>query len=282
MHYQEIQPTSRLARYIECFWLLEGDAALRLQSPQRILPDGCIELVLHFADPFKRLRREGGWKVQPRQFLVGQMERHTLLEPTGRTEVLGIRFRPSGAYPFFNIPVREFTGRFLRLDEFAKPFAAEVEERLYEARTTARKIRRLEDILLRRLGHAPDSDKMIEAAVNRILRTNGCGSINGLSDHLGVSRRQLERKFALWVGLEPKFLCRILRFQRIFRALEQKDLEGWAAIAHACGYSDQAHFIKEFKAFSGQSPRAFFSDQNLWAHYFTRKNRVSHFYKTDS
>ncbi len=96
-----------------------------------------------------------------------------------------------------------------------------------------------------------------------------------------MNERQLERKFQALVGVSPKFLCRILRLQKVFKTVELNPAVNWSFIASECGYYDQAHFIHDFKDFSGQNPSAYFSEDREMSEYFTRKNRLSDFYNTN-
>jgi transcriptional regulator GlxA family with amidase domain len=115
-----------------------------------------------------------------------------------------------------------------------------------------------------------------------MLQKDGMIPIERLQKMAGISERQLERQFQTQVGLTPKFFSRLLRFQKVFKAVMQNRNLGWSFIASECGYYDQAHFIHDFKSFSGQNPSAYFNEDHRMAEYFTRKNRMSDFYNTIS
>ena len=280
MNYLEIRPQAPLSPYVECFWSLQGNATSTAPISQSVYPDGCMELIFHCGDSFKRHSCKGVWELQPRQFLVGQMKRPVLLRPTGRIDVFGIRFRPAGAYLFLTVPARDITGRFVRLDELENPIFSELGVRVEDAATVSDRIGLAERTLAGQLANDNQSDLIAETAVEIVLRRRGCVSIGQVAAALGISRRQLERKFSVCVGIGPKMFCRIIRFQHIFHAVEQRDVRRWAEVALACNYYDQAHLIKEFKEFSGHTPPACFVEENSLAHYFTRAQRMSHSYKT--
>jgi AraC-like DNA-binding protein len=113
----------------------------------------------------------------------------------------------------------------------------------------------------------------------KIVQRGGQISIDRLVADAGISNRQLERRFLCEVGLSPKQLCRILRFQQIFRALNGNDAT-WAAVALDCGYYDQAHLIRDFRQFSGVTPAALLQHSSALTEYFTRKKRTSHLSNT--
>ena len=96
MRYCEIKPSPLLSQFIECFWTLERDGAHEPSEPERILPDGCVELILNFGSPFRERRDDGRQELQPNFFLVGQMTRPMLISSSGHVELIGIRFHPGG------------------------------------------------------------------------------------------------------------------------------------------------------------------------------------------
>src|SRR5689334_22214790 len=114
MRYCEISPRPPLSHFVECFWTLEGDGPAPGSAPERILPDGCVEVILNFGDRFSQHyddRRE----TQPRHFLVGQMSGPILISPNGVVQLLGIRFHPGGTAPFVRVPMSEVTDRIAEL-----------------------------------------------------------------------------------------------------------------------------------------------------------------------
>ena len=112
MRYSETKPRSPLCRFVECFWPLESDA--RPSDSERILPDGCIELILNFGAEFSQHCEEQR-KLQPRNFLVGQMTGPILISPTGVVRLIGIRFHPGGTVPFLRLPLHEITDQVVEL-----------------------------------------------------------------------------------------------------------------------------------------------------------------------
>jgi transcriptional regulator GlxA family with amidase domain len=115
----------------------------------------------------------------------------------------------------------------------------------------------------------------------RLVKSAGLISVDQLASEAGISSRQLERRFLREVGVGPKLLSRILRFQQVFRAVERFDA-AWASIALECGYYDQAHLIRDFHQFAHQTPSVLFAEQSALTESFTRKTRTSHFSNTSS
>jgi methylphosphotriester-DNA--protein-cysteine methyltransferase len=267
MRYEEFHPNPPLDKFIKCIWSLES-AAQHQHCPERILPDGCTEMVFHLADPFDQHNDDGSQARQPAALLVGQMRGHLLIQPTGRVRVLGVRFRPGGAYPFLSIPQSEITGRVIALDSIWGAIAVELHSRIADATTNAESVRHLEKILSETLKSRRLDDRF-SYAVDLITNSGGSVPIDRLANDLGVSFRSLDRIFNTRVGLSPKTLCRIVRFQSVFKLLERESSkQDWVRIALDGGYYDQAHFVKEFREFSGKTPTAYFGEQNAMSDLF--------------
>jgi AraC-like DNA-binding protein len=181
-----------------------------------------------------------------------------------------VRFWPGGAYPFLQIPQSEIAGQLIALDAVLGSTAGELHSRIADAPTAAESVRQVEAILLARLNRFRLHDEVALKAIALILRAGGCLSIDTLAREMGINSRKLDRTFNTRVGLAPKILCRIVRFQKVFQMIErQKSSPDWVQIALDCGYYDQSHFIKEFKAFAGKEPTAYLSEQNTMSDHFT-------------
>jgi AraC-like DNA-binding protein len=279
MNYREFQPHPLLSGYVECFWLLEGAATQPPAAPERLLPDGCIELILNFGERFREYDAAGHCLLQPERFVVGQMTRPVLIAPTGAVQILGIRFAPIGALPFLPVLPGELTDRMTPLDAVSQGLERELIEQLEPIRPWEEKIALVEGLLLRRLHSPPQRGVSLQPALAQFVRSGGCLSVDRLAADLGVSQRQLERRFIREVGLGPKLLGRILRFQQVFRAVESANVD-WAGVAVKCGYYDQAHLIRDFRQFAGQTPTVLFDDFSRFTEIFTRKHRRSDFSNT--
>ena len=137
------------------------------------------------------------------------------------------------------------------------PQAVEIRERLTEAPTAGQKFRIIEAALLERAARAPAPHPAVSAALEAFLGTPHRSSIGAMARRVGLSSRRFIRLFRDRVGLPPKVFCRVRRFQRVLAATEGRRRVDWAAVALACGYADQAHLIRDFRAFSGLKPTAY-------------------------
>ena len=136
----------------------------------------------------------------------------------------------------------------------------------------------IESVLMARLLRDSHHSYAIKLAA-RIVESAGRVSVDQLATAAGISSRQLERRFLREIGIGPKLLGRILRFQQVFRAVERVD-SAWASIAVECGYYDQAHLIRDFSQFAGQTPAVLLAERSALTEAFTRKTRMSDFSNT--
>ena len=223
------RPSPALARYVHCYWTLET----RGGTPQTIFPDGRPEIVVHLGDPAIQDGRR-----QPSAILVGQMRGPVGITPGAQTQSFGIRLNPAGAFALFGFNQSEITDRIV-----------ELEPKVARALRGAGPGQVVEAELLKRC-KAPEP--RIEAAISRIANRAGRVTVDALARHVELTPRHLERLFQAQVGIDPKTLARIVRFQRVVTAPAQN----WAALAADAGYFDQAHLIRDFRRFTGLTPAA--------------------------
>jgi hypothetical protein len=141
-----IQPA--LASVVKCIWSLESDRPIYNAPRERILPDGCVELVFHFHDPFRTHFANGKSAVQPRSFVVGQMKCFLEITPVGRIGFIAIRFFARGAYLFFPRSLNQIGGEVVDLAEIWQERADEWTERVALARGIPACVRIVEKVLL--------------------------------------------------------------------------------------------------------------------------------------
>ena len=263
MQYAEHPIPAALASAVRCVWTLQGDAPPAPADPQPILPDGCAELILNLGEPFEELD-EGVWQKQTARFLYGQLTKAIQLRPTGATAMVGVRFQPWGVYQLFG------------------PHAVRADERSPLVEIDATWDEAMEKTLV---GNDPvDALPMVIAALQdrptkpieptllrftQALQVAETGPLDPLKADAALSERQLERRFLAVVGLRPKLFTRIIRLRRLIDLLHAGDTKGFAAVAHAAGYFDQAHFNRDLKAFAGMAPRAYFKQELVLPEYFS-------------
>src|ERR1043165_6072685 len=116
MDYKTYEPDASVSSFVKCFWKLEAPAENKPEK-QRIVPDGCMEMIFHFGDLYKQYKDEGNCIIQPRCFVFGQITTPLAIEPSGRTGIFAARFHPDGFTPFATIPVSSMENRAVPLQE---------------------------------------------------------------------------------------------------------------------------------------------------------------------
>ncbi len=157
--------------------------------------------------------------------------------------------------------MHELTNRVVELEDLLGPRTALLVERLYDAPGWAERFDVLDAALARRLADTPPPAPEVAWAWDRLHATDGAFPVTALASELGWSRRRLGAAFRDQVGLPPKLLARILRFDRVVARLRTQDPERWADVAYDAGYYDQAHFNRDFRELAGITPSAFLASR---------------------
>ena len=233
-------PGPPLSGFVGSLWLIEG---VRVpHDRERVLPDGTIELIFDL-DP--------GAPAGP---LVGGARSTSFVIGTGRRlSVMGVSFAPGGAFPFLPGPAGELQDALVPLDALWGPWAGRLQEELLGARTPDRRFRVLERGLLARATRPIERHPVVSAALAEFARGPRAEAVGGMARRIGLSPKQFLRVFRDQVGLAPKLFCRVRRFQAALAAIGGPRVD-WAAVAYSCGYADQAHFIRDFRALLRPQP----------------------------
>jgi AraC-like DNA-binding protein len=242
LRYGEFPPTAALRPHVEAFYVLRSTEPIARKASYRILPDGCIDLVVD-------LSADGG----NRSVLIGAATRPGRVGLGQDVGFLGVRFSPGGLAGFMPVPAHELTDIRVELDLLWGPDAALLVERLQAERSWSHRVARLDAWLQERRTDHP-LDPQIRDTVQLLRRQAGRVPLGRLEARTGISLRHLERKFRREVGVTPKEYARTVRLHAALAAMESADPPGLAAIAQASGYFDQAHFSREFKRLTGFTP----------------------------
>jgi len=275
MQYREFAPIPPLARYVRCIWIMRAPAKTDGAGPERILPDGLPEIVINRADAFAELRPDGARICQPDLLVAGQLTRPLVIQPTAEIDLIGIRLQPTGLHQFLRAPMRDFTNERIQLSDVAN----DVPGRLKDAAHRRSPLSALQAALLCAVDgrrRAANDDAMRAAALIR--QSAGRRSVASISRAVGVSARQLQRRFNDEIGVSTKAYARIARFDGLVRAFRAGFRGNWARLAQRFGYHDQSHLIREFRGFAGQSPTEFAASQHVMPDHFTASPGMSDFY----
>jgi AraC-like DNA-binding protein len=248
MRYAEYPPSPALARIADCYWILEGPGT---GVPEPIIPDGRIEIVLHYGVRFERHHPDGSVERQPLSLIAGQMLAPMCLGYRGVAGVAAIRLRPAAARAVLRASAVEITNRSIDLEDVFGSTAT-LRERLARAADDRARVTLQETWLGTVVRGQPAA--AIDAAVRQIAASGGTVDLAGVADASGLSVRQLERRFLTDVGVAPKSFARLVRLQTALRRIAAG--QALADVAHACGYYDQPHMTRDFSRLADTSPAA--------------------------
>lgn len=178
----------------------------------------------------------------------------------------GVKLRIGAIYTLFGIPACELTNRTVTLDDILGNSAAELIERISEAPTAMQKIKYIENAFIHLAQQNSRKNFSVEFAILESLTKDPSISISHLSDEFGYSPRQLQRKLNNFIGLPPSLFKRINRFEKILDAIQNSAQQGnlsWSDLAFSWGYSDQAHFVRDFREFTGRTPTTYIADLKM-------------------
>lgn len=248
--YREIHPSPALAPYVDAFWAWQDGT----DGANRVLPDGCVDVIFSL--------HRGPTTDASRLFAVGAMTRPLVYSRRGVPLLLGVRFRPGRAASFLGCPAAEITDLSPPLDDLWGVGATTLHDRLLEAPSLDERLRVLESTLVRRLARRPQPDLLAAAAVDRVRERPA--AVATLAADLGISPRQLRRRFLAAVGLGPKSFAAIVRFQSALAAMlsPENEGDGWADLALDAGYYDQAHMTNDFRRWTGLAPGRYLAERS--------------------
>lgn len=251
LRYVEYPPVAAIAAHVECIWTLEGQGS---SEPDHIVPDGRAELIWNLADPFWRWNGDGEPRRQAAALLVGQITTAFHLAPGRNISLVAVRFRPAALGSFLRgVAAAELTDLDVPIDDVVGRRYREIADILAE-RQPADRVSGLQAALVADLRRATPVDEVVTSCVDAIMSTHGRTGVQRLAELSGLSRRQLERRFLAAVGIGPKRLARLARFQHLISRIHSAPVGGWSGLAVSCGYYDQAHLIRDFREFAQRTP----------------------------
>lgn len=271
MNPQIFKTSIRLSAFVDCYWTLEGS---KEETPIKntIVPDGTMKLIFHYGDTYKHHPKNGPSIILPNCFLIGQLTKPYIVEPLGITGSFVVRFHPNGFLPFASIPLKEMENTAVPLEVIFGKEGIEIGEKILAAENTQERIRHIEAFLLKRLTDKSTIDHVVKSTVDSIVQTQGLFSVHQHATQNKIHRRQLTRKFTSAIGLSPKQLSKTIRIQNTLKTLLTKEVKSLTDLAYEHEYFDQAHFIKDFRAFTGLTPKAFYGEDLKMSLIFDKHN----------
>ncbi len=249
------RPSFPLNRHIAVFTYFKG--LVPGHGFERFLPDGNVEIIVDLAGRAEHIYDDTA--LQPIQtcreiWASGVRTRYLTLSSGHKSELFVINFRKGMAYPFFPVPMQEMSDRVVDADSLWRGGLSGLRERLLEAPTPTAKFHVAEGFLSSMRRGPLEANACVEHAIQALLDSPENMVLERLYSNIGYSKKHFIRLFSERVGVPPKTYARLARFQKVVQEIARSGGVDWSSVARECGFYDQAHFIHDFKRFSGFTP----------------------------
>jgi AraC-like DNA-binding protein len=255
-------PQPPLSDFVALLWFQEG-----YDSPcakERALPEGTVELVINLREDALPIVDRHNPSLSHRargSIICGPHSEFFVIDHSGQPTIMGVHFKPGGAFPFLGARADELHNTILSLDTLWGAAAGNLRARLLEARDLNAKFLALQAFLLERADRPLARYPAVAFALQQFQCAPHMRTISQVVEQVGLCERRFIQVFREEVGLTPKLFCRVRRFQSVLRLIERQQQVDWADVAATCGYFDQAHFIHDFRAFSGLNPTTYLAQR---------------------
>lgn len=276
MSYTEHRPHAASGNSIACIWTLDGRTPDAASPCERIIPDGCAEIIVQCADTMRLVDADDRTiEHQPRAFVVGALSQGWALRANGRVRTIGIRIRPHAIAEVFGDSADRFVDRATPLDAVFGRRAREFVDRLVSSPNDGQMVDVAREFVVPLdRPHSRRSDRARDL-VGAVLLSRGRRTIKEIAGRLLIGKKTAERIFRDEVGIPAKTLARIARFQALLERLRSGMPFNFAEVAAKFGYYDQAHLVRDFKAFAGRTPSRFIADEGIFATCYSRPENAA-------
>lgn len=244
MKYAIIYPDVKLQTHVQYFWTLE------------VNQDSCVRDIRTFVDDSTGILMEFSISADaslPRRTMIyGQTTTPTLNQNKNSFLTLGVLFQPYAIKELFGHSAHELTNQRISLDDFLKDQLTEI---IASEKNLSDKLNVLTGYLFKRINQSKYADNLTRYCISYIKQHSGMLTVRDLQEKIGISEKQLERRFKDTIGVSPRHYLKITRFKKAVNLLSKKTDNGLTDLAYELNYFDQSHFIKQTKELSGLSPQ---------------------------
>lgn len=265
MTYEIINPPAVLSNWVRHYFFIEQKGGALNHVPFKLMADGFSNLIFQYNSAFQDSNNNNFY---PPIILTGHTSKNRNLVACNSFGVCGIVFYPFAIPYFFKIKAGDIVNEAIDGRLLLKAVSNEIEERLAIANTNHKRADIFTSFLIKKLCTITPQTDIIHQSIQKIIQKQGALNVEAFCKETNISRRQMERKFSEHVGFTPKYYSRIIRFQSTLLHPSNSITD----VAYSFGYADQAHFIREFKEFSGISPKHYFKETKEAAENFLELN----------
>jgi AraC-like DNA-binding protein len=271
MNVSFIQPEQHLSPYVALIWIFESRFGVPLADSRLIAPDGRAKIIVPYRNSLCAAANTQLLSAKEHHiFLVGIQTHPTTITSTATsTSTIGLDLTPKGLYHLFKLSMHEITNQMVSFEEVFGSFGVSLQMRVGDVEDPRAKIALLQTALTHLLQRNDKQYALLDHTLDLLAQTHGQMQIQDLAVHLGYTKRYLDRLFQEHVGVSPKLLASILRFQEVYQGWMQHRSPSSFRYQWAASYYDQSHFIKEFKRFTGFTPQQYMAVANEFGRAFS-------------
>ena len=264
------QPEKQLSPYVAIIWVFESSFGVPLADSRIIVPDGRAKIIVPYRNALCAAVNTRLLNAKEHQiFLVGIQENPTTIASTATdTGTIGVELTPKGLYHLFQLSMHEITNRMVSFEELFGPQGARLQNRIGDAEDPQEKVMLLQTALTHLLQKNENEYVLLDHTLDLIAQTHGLMRVQELEAQTGYTRRYVDMLFKEHVGVSPKSLASILRFQEVYQVWAQQKSPTFLRNNVYTYYYDQSHFIKEFKRFTGFTPQKYHAIANEFGRAF--------------
>jgi len=253
------KPQEQLAPYVASFWVFDSSAGVPITDSRIIVPDGRAKILIPYKNSLSvDIDGSTTYTKEHEIFLTGiQTNPRTICSSITDTGTIGVELTPKGLYHFFDLSMHEITDRLYSFEHLFGIRGVSLQNRIADIESPGGKIAFLQNALMELLQRNPKYYALLDYTIDLITQSHGRIRIQELAAQTGYSKRYLDMLFKERVGLSPKSLASILRFQFYYQSWTQKIASALSSDGLSSGYYNQSHSIKEFKRFTGYSPQKY-------------------------
>lgn len=251
-----------LKPYLDACWYIQSDGPVtEVSSMQYCLATGQVEIIIHITPPFYHTGiMDGKEALFPEAFIGGIHVEPVMFQLQGGTGLFGISCKPETLIMLFNKPIGDLADNFAELDSYIGGTITEMVKQIQDAPSHEHRIQIAVNYFRKRVAEQKQRDRYyFSEAMQYIRMATGLQSVDEVCEKVFVGKRQLQRTFQENIGISPKTYVRIVRFKGAYDFVQHNPNTTWTEISHHFGYSDQSHFIRDFREFTGENPTAFIS-----------------------
>lgn len=262
MQYHSINAAKHLDPFVRQLWLYQGCSKRPLPT---LLPGTGTELLINLADPIQLQLGTHSRTLGHDALICCPRTAQLKLTATGNVKLLSIRFRSSGFYQLFRVPMHGLTDQ---LHLYSDVFNATDLSWLFDEHSDVERLSRLQRWLSDKLEQSNDHNLLFGQVIEQVYYGLDKQVLSRVKSEAACSERSFQRKFKTFTGVDAKYFSRTARFQACLKQLLHTDRMRFAELSTEQSFYDQSHFIKEFRHFSGQTPKDYLARHNHPYNYY--------------